>query len=350
MNSSNYLIKSRYKKRHRFGRFLLWVIILGIIAWGYLAISDVYGWSGSSAEKTLEIQSGSNISQVAKQLEKEGIISHSFLFRAVAKMTGSNGEVKMGSHILRSNMSYFAIVNEIKAISKEEGTKVTIPEGFESYKIADTLAEKGLANKDSFQKKISSGDYDFTFSKDIKRTTNRLEGYLFPATYVFKEGTTEDDIIKTMLNKFDEEFDQTMKDRAQVLGMTVDQVVTLASIIEREAKNSEEMPIISSIFHNRLKKNSPYPYLQSCATIQYLLKERKAVLSVEDTKIKSPYNTYTHKGLPPGPIANPGKPALMAALYPEDSDYNFFVLNKEGTHHIYSKTFAEHEKAVKENQ
>ena len=150
-----------------------------------------------------------------------------------------------------------------------------------------------------------------------------MEGYLYPATYVFHEGATVDEIINTFLKKFDEEFDQSMKDRVEQLNMTVDQVVTLASIIEREASCVEEMPIISSVFHNRLKKNSKYPYLQSCATIQYLLKERKPILTKEDTKIKSPYNTYLNKGLPPGPIANPGKAAIMAALYPKETDYNF---------------------------
>ena len=350
MNSSNYLIRASYKRKNRFGRTILWGIIIGLLLWCAYVLSDVYGWMGSSVEKSVEIPSGSNLTQISELLNKEDVISHPFLFQTIVKVTGGGQNFKMGSHSLRSNMSYFDMMHEMSAISQMEGTKVTIPEGFESYRVADALVEKGLVDKSSFLNKVDVGDFKYPFLDGIMRKTNRLEGYLFPATYTFKEGATEDEIIEMFLTKFNEEFDQSMKDRANEIGMTMDQVVTLASIIEREAKNSEEMPIISSIFHNRLKENSKYPYLQSCATIEYLLKERKAVLSIQDTKIKSPYNTYTYKGLPPGPIANPGRSALMAALYPQETDYYFFVLNKEGTNHIYSKTFAEHERAVIENQ
>ena len=142
-----------------------------------------------------------------------------------------------------------------------------------------------------------------------------------------------------MLAQFDKVYEK-YKGRAKEMNMTMDEAVTLASIIEREALGDEDRKLVSSVFHNRMD-SSNYPYLQSCATVQYVLKERKPVLSVEDTKIDSPYNTYINKGLPIGPIASPGEKSIEAALYPEETDYLFFVLGSDNKHH-FSKTYEEH--------
>ena len=142
-----------------------------------------------------------------------------------------------------------------------------------------------------------------------------------------------------MLMQFEKHY-APYAERAEEMGMTMDEVITLASVIEREAQGDYDRKLVSSVFHNRLK-STDYPYLQSCATVQYVLKERKAVLSVADTKIDSPYNTYINKGLPIGPIASPGEKSIEAALYPEESEYLFFVLGSDGKHH-FSKTYSEH--------
>ena len=166
---------------------------------------------------------------------------------------------------------------------------------------------------------------------------------MFPDTYQFTANMSAHDILQVMLNRFDEIYTDKYQARAAELGMTTDEVVTLASVIEREAASPDEARLVSSVFHNRLK-SSDYPYLQSCATVQYVLKERKPVLSVADTKIDSPYNTYQNKGLPVGPIASPGKSSLEAALYPADTDYLFFVVGKDGKT-VFSKTYEEHLRA-----
>jgi UPF0755 protein len=172
-----------------------------------------------------------------------------------------------------------------------------------------------------------------------------LEGFLFPETYEMKVGASESQIAERMLSQFDKVFKDSYYERAEELGMTINEVVTLASVIEREAQLDSERARISGVFHNRINKGWK---LQSCATVQYILGERKEVLSYDDIAIESPYNTYINAGLPPSPIASPGEKSIIAALYPEDTDFMFFVASGENDgSHIFSKTLKEHEKAVK---
>ena len=165
--------------------------------------------------------------------------------------------------------------------------------------IVDKLVQDGLIDKDRFMAALNNGTYDYVFIKDIPDRENKLEGYLFPDTYEVYKGASEEEIINKMLAKFDASYNDDLKKRAKELGMTTDEVINLASIIEREAKLDSERKTISAVFHNRLDKNIK---LQSCATVQYLLKERRDVLTYKDLEIKSPYNTYMFAGLPPGPI------------------------------------------------
>ena len=148
-----------------------------------------------------------------------------------------------------------------------------------------------------------------------------------------------------MLARFDEVYHQAYRERAKALSMTDHELITLASIIEREAMGDADRELVAGVFHNRLKSTT-YPYLESCATVQYILKERKPVLTVADTKIDSPYNTYRNPGLPSGPIASPGEAAIRAALYPAETDYLFFVLDSTGTHR-FASTYAEHQENMR---
>jgi UPF0755 protein len=179
----------------------------------------------------------------------------------------------------------------------------------------------------------------------------KLEGYLFPDTYIFDIKAGEKTIINRMLARFDEIFKPEYIEKAKNLGMSIDQVVILASIIEREAKESYERKTISGIFHNRLKSKDPnLKKLQSCATIQYILLNRDGIvkekITDEDTKIKHPYNTYQIEGLPPGPICAPGKDSIEAALSPEETDFYYFVAKGDGTHE-FSRTLKEHQAATR---
>ncbi|MPM88934.1 hypothetical protein SDC9_136038 [bioreactor metagenome] len=243
-------------------------------------------------------------------------------------------------------MDYLEIVSSLqKTATFQETVRVTIPEGKELREIIDILAQANVCSADELWDAVKTHTYDYDFLKDLPDRENRLEGYLFPDTYEFFTGSDADTVIKKFLNNFDSKWTDEFTQRAKELDMSIDQVVTLASIIEREAVGDSDRDVVSSVFHNRLNSKS-MTLLQSCATVQYVLKERKAVLTYDDIKIDSPYNTYIYPGLPIGPIASPGLASIKAALYPASTDYYYFVVSASGEH-IFSKTLAEHEAAIK---
>ncbi len=320
-------------------------LILAIVAVFYVGaiVNDFCGKIGGDAV-TVEITAGSGTQDIAMVLKEKGVISQPFWFRVASKIGGHDGSYQQGIFSLRKDAGYQAIFKGLKS-PQNELVRVTIPEGYELRQIADTLEELGLVDRKRFFQVVERGNFDYWFLKNLPKRENRLEGYLFPDTYFFLKGDSEENIINMMLRRFDEVFTETFKERVKELSMSVDEIITLASVIEREAMGDVDRDKVASVFHNRLK-NSQYPYLESCATIQYVLKERKAVLSTADTKIDSPYNTYQNPGLPIGPIASPGKAAIEAALYPSKTDYLFFVLDSTGVHR-FAKTFAEHQQNMR---
>ena len=237
-------------------------------------------------------------------------------------------------------MSYAEIL-ETFAVRKSqqaiETLNLTIPEGYEIRRVAELVEENGLVSADEFINEAENGVFDFEFLNGIARTENRLEGYLFPATYEFSTTDDAHAIINKMLQGFEDNI-LPIYNSAQT-DYTLDEAVILASIIEREAGTEDEMPIVSSVFNNRMYAGMK---LESCATVQYILKERKTVLSNEDTAIDSPYNTYMYSGLPVGPIASPGAAAMRAALSPADTQYMYFVADPNGGKNYFSTTYEEH--------
>lgn len=280
------------------------------------------------------VEEGFTVNRTAAELSEKDIIEFPFIFRVISRINGTDVKIKPGRIVIKSGMSYFDILN-LLTNPETTLTKVLIPEGLELKEIADKLTE--FVTKEEFYDAIRK-EYDYRFLKKVPEREYILEGYLFPATYEIKHGMTAEEIVDMMLKAFDEVFKDEYYSRAEALGMSVDEVVTLASIIERESNTGEERPKVAGVFYNRLNKNMR---LQSCATVQYILKERKAVLSTADTRIESPYNTYLHDGLPPGPIASPGEECIKAALYPENTDALYFVLGADGKH-IFSATYDEH--------
>ncbi len=285
------------------------------------------------------IPQGAGTVRVAKELKKNNLISSEYFYRVMSKICGIDGKYNSGKFNVDRSAGYQKIFKTLTQPGEDiNAVTVTIPEGYEIYKIADLLESKGLIDKDKFYYLINYGTFDYDFVKNIPQRDSRLEGYLFPDTYKFVPND-EYGTINEMLGRYEQVY-QKYASQIDESGMTMDEIITLASIIEREAQGDHDRKLVSSVFHNRLK-SSDYPYLQSCATVQYVLKERKPVLSVKDTQIDSPYNTYINKGLPIGPIASPGEKAIEAAINPEKSEYLFFVLGSDGKHH-FSKTFNEH--------
>ena len=286
------------------------------------------------------IPEGAGSRTVAEVLKKAGVIKQPLVYRIEAREFSG---YKIGPHVVNTNDSYEVIMEKLgQVVDYEQNIKVVIPEGYEIRHIADELEAKGLINRAVFMAELE-GEFDYPFIEYIERTENRLEGYLFPATYTIPIKLSEREIIEMMLDKFDSEFDESCYARAKELDMTPDEVITLASIIEREAQGDDDRGLVSSVFHNRLDSTN-MPLLQSCATVQYVLKERKPVLLDADTRIDSLYNTYKYEGLPIGPIASPGKSSIDAALHPQESPYYFFVVGKDGAH-VFSKTLEEHNAA-----
>jgi UPF0755 protein len=280
----------------------------------------------SATQKVVNIPSGTNAKEIVELLEKNEIIrKNNYTFRILTKLLKLEDQLKYGEYSLSPSMNMLQILD--KLVKGEVITyKITIPEGYTSTQIAELLDKKEVAEKEAFLKLV----------KDSEKTS---EGYLFPDTYEVPKKYGAEKMVKAMLSNFNQiDIENKFIDKAEEIGFSLDEIIILASIIEKEAKFNEEKNKVSSVFHNRLKIGMK---LQSCATIQYILEKPKERLDENDLKIDSPYNTYLYKGLPPGPICNPGLNSIIAALEPEEGDYLYFVLGENGRH-IFSKTYQEH--------
>jgi UPF0755 protein len=284
----------------------------------------------------VKVTPGMGMRELADTLATKGVIQSKpvFLFYAWYYNYGAR---------IRPNRYHLSVGTgerrALRLLSGEEPavTMVTIPEGYTMNQVAEALAEHGVCPADSFLAACA----DASLLREFAIFAPTAEGCLYPETYEFLTGSQPSEVVRRMLRQFRSVMSE-LKPQATV-NMTDDEYVVLASIVEREARVPEEYPRIAGVFMNRLRRHLP---LQSCATVEYVLPERKGRLSVEDTKLASLYNTYLHLGLPPGAICNPGRRALEAALYPERNDYLFFVARGDGTH-IFSRTLAEHAAAIR---
>ena len=323
--------------------FIAAVLLIGVSVYAGIVLSDSKGINLAS-DTEITVDSGDGSAAVAQKLYNKGIIKYPFIFRMQSKLGGYDGKYLPGNAVITDGMSYNDILKLMISTIRND-KKITIPEGFTIAQIKARLSEEGLINEAEFDKALNPDDYDYRFLKNLPERKNKLEGYLFPSTYFISEEMSEHEIIDMMLREFDTQFKAEYYDRAEQMNLTVDQVITMASIIQGETDSETERAKVAGVFYNRLNSDMN---LQSCATVQYILGERKAVLSVADTQINSPYNTYINSGFPIGPICNPETACIEAALYPEETDAFYFVQGSDGKH-IFSKTYEEHEKAMKEN-
>ena len=321
-------------------------ILLIFIALAGGALLELFNFAGTpgsaeTIEQSVTVPPGQGLKATADDLFERGIIRNAFKFNLYARIKGYDKNIKAGEYRLSPSYSPREIL-EIMVSGKVRLYKITIPEGFNLVQIAEMMPAAGLGTAKDFL--AAANDKALTRALNIPGES--FEGYLFPDTYHFPKGVSPDKIIQTMVRRFQEVFTSEWKGRTREMKMTVHEVVTLASIIEKETGAPSERPIISSVFHNRLKKNMR---LASDPTVIYGIKDFDGNLTRKDLTTKTPYNTYKIKGLPPGPIANPGARSIEAALYPVETEYLFFVSKRDGTHH-FSKTYQEHEKAVRKYQ
>ncbi len=299
----------------------------------------------------VSIPKGASTTKIAAILKENELIRNERAFKMLSKSLEADSKMKAGDYKFSKSLSSQAMIE--KLVSGEvfiETNTFTIPEGFNNKQIIDTLVSEGLIDRDVFMQELKEGNFDYRFMADVNRDYY-LEGFLFPDTYVIKKGATEHDIINIMLKRFDDIFTDEYYEKMKENKMDINEIITLASIIEKEAVVDRERPIVSSVFYNRLDIDMR---LQSCATVQYTMDEVKAVLSDEDIKVDTPYNTYIYSGLTPAPIASPGKKSIVAALYPDDTNFLYFCASNLGDGSQYfSETYNEHLAAIaksKENK
>jgi len=307
---------------------------------------------------SIDIPMGSGTASIANILREKGIIKYPFLFRLISRIGGYDSKYMSGVHVVRNNTDYDSLDGYIELMKIISGKPldttsitVTIPEGYTYKQTVDLLAEKGVIDREKFNEVAQNASFNYPFMEYLPENREpRFEGYLFPDTYSFDKKAGEEAVLEKLLDNFNKKFKPEYYDRARELNMTVDEIIILASIIEREAMLDSERATVAGVFYNRLNNSDPsLRRLQSCASIQYIYLNKegkiKEIITEEDTRIDDPYNTYQNEGLPPGPISCPGEASIRAALYPEDTDYLFFVAKGDGSH-IFSKTFREHVNAM----
>ncbi len=285
------------------------------------------------------IPRGATFRAAADSMASAGVIDFPLAFRVYARASGHDRQIQAGTYLLRRGTRWSDLVSAMNG-----GTgiinRVTIPEGYAIVQIAPVL-EHALGVS---QQAVDSAVRDSALRATLGDPAATLEGYLFPDTYVFAPGTTAREAVDEMVRRFEREWKPDYDAKAAALGHTKHEVVTMASIVEKEAKLPEERPVIAAVYYNRLRDGMP---LQADPTVQYSLGHHVDRVLYRDLAVDSPYNTYQHPGLPPGPIASPGGASLRAALQPANVPYLYFVAAKDG-HHEFRNTMAEHDAAVKE--
>lgn len=329
----------KFKKRHV-------ALVLGLLALT-LATSG-YVWfargiktpsSSNDSSKVFIVKKGEGVWDIAKNLKSENLIKSDKIFVLYLRSKSLTRRLQAGEYRITQNLSIIDVV-DILTRGKTVKRKIIIPEGWDNEKIASYLDEKGVADKEEFLAAVKNpkekyGEYWFV--KEMPEGAT-LEGYLYPDTYVISAKPTADEIIRKMLTNFDKKYTQELRSAAAEKDLTAYELVTFASIVEREVSKADDRKKVAGVFWNRYDIGMKF---ESDATIQYILRSNVKTFTYAETKTPSPYNTYLNKGLPKGPIANPGIDSIKAVLDPEDSDFLFFLSAKGVTY--FSKTLEEHE-------
>jgi UPF0755 protein len=331
-----FLIRSiRAKPIWVFTSILVLISFYILLQWMVIPIS----WPAKEDSVDVIIKEGDSMLKVVERLKEANLIRHGTGFLFLSKITQKDKHIHAGKYSFKKGLTLYSLLDELfngKVILKN----VTIPEGLTAKEIAGILQREIQMDSVAFVKMTENS----RIIQSLNLSAPNLEGYLFPETYKLTWGISPQKVVQIMVEQFQKTFNDSLLKRTQEINFSLNQVITLASLIEAEAKEQKERTVISAVFHNRLKRGL---LLQSCPTVTYGLPEISRTLTLEDLERDTPYNTYLHAGLPPGPICNPGRASIVAALYPADVDYLYFVSRGDGTH-VFSKTLAEHDKAKNE--
>ncbi|XOK59288.1 endolytic transglycosylase MltG [Paenibacillus elgii] len=323
---------------------------------GWYVTRSLQPMSAAETEQRISLPPGAGTGQLAGELESKGIIRSARVFTWYLKYKQEGGRFQAGEYAMKPGLSPDEIIEHLNRgdTVKEAGIRLTVPEGFTVRQIVEKLQQQEGVDPQQFMNLVQGyKGPEGSAAAQIPADTSlrsRLEGYLFPETYEWKKGTSPQEMIETMTQELDKKLGQLPQDWKQTLarrGLSVHQMLTLASLIEREVVVEDERALVSGVIHNRLKQGMP---LQIDATVQYLFDKPKERLFEKDLQIQSPYNTYLNKGLPPGPIASPSLASIKAAIYPADTKYLFYVTKKDGSKaHLFAETFEQHKKNIAES-
>ena len=338
------MIKANKKKR---GSSLKYIILFLVFFSGFIANNYYKQAIGpmdtNGSDINIEIPAGSSTDKIANILYDNELIMNKIIFKFHVLSLNANGKLKAGKFDLNTNMALDDVINSLTVSGKATNTvRFTIPEGYELNQIAEKLANENIVNKDRFlelTKDKANFQEKYEFLK-LLEDGQSLEGFLFPSTYEIYNDSGEEVVIEKMLSQFEKIYKSKIEAKMSELDLDLNEIVTLASMVEREAVVDKERSIMAGVLYNRLEIDMP---LQIDATVQYALGERKERLLFKDLEIESPYNTYLYKGLPPGPISSPGENSIIATVNPSDVDYFFYVLKGDNSgEHTFTKTFNEH--------
>ena len=347
--------KKKRRKKHR-GLFtlvmVLVVLLISICASAVIIVygRDMLGIDSNTTTVIVNIPQGADTAEIADILQKEGIIERPRFFVFFAGLGNKDANFRSGDHELRADMAYETLISELTSepLDDSEAVTLTFPEGTTLYDAAVLLEENNVCQAEEFLEHFNNdANYGYRYEEYLPSLQSdkfyRMEGYFFPDTYTFYQDMDLDLICQKILKNFDSHITDEYYDRMQALNLSLDETITLASMIQAEAGSVEQMKTISSVFWNRLNNPTEYPLLQSDPTKNYVEEVIKPHIDSYNTTIFEAYDTYTSSGLPPGAICNPGADAIEAALYPESTDYYYFYSNMDTKQTYFAKTLKEHE-------
>lgn len=340
-------------------------IIIVSAALAFFAIScanDMYAFVKNSEEVEIEVPEYASAADISEILAEDGVIKYPWLFRLYSKLKHVDRYIAenpdkyafvAGVHTVNGMMNYDELLISLRPSSTRSTIRLTIPEGYNVEDIIGLFTSNGIGTREGFIDAINNGEYNYDFIADIDMTGGRhyrLEGYLYPDTYDFYTDNSESYYINKLLGRFDEVYNRQLREYTEKSGFTVDQIVTIASIIEKEAYYASDFDKVSAVIHNRLAKPSDYPHLECDATTVYAWLvakgEKPAEIKAEQLNFDSPYNTYVANGLPPGAICNPSYQALTCAISPDSESSNYFFVTDTNRFMLYAETRAGHERNV----
>ncbi|EGK60115.1 aminodeoxychorismate lyase [Centipeda periodontii DSM 2778] len=325
------------QKKIVFGIPALAILFVMVVAFVIIPLAGSSSYTGERGVPVyFTVRPGMSVSEIGKELYERGIIDSEMNFWWTAKLNGFENKVKSGTFAMQTGMTPRDAL-EILVYGNTVTIRFTIPEGFSVRDIAQRLDDEGLVKADAFIS-LAKTYRPYPYVEEHENVRYAVEGFLFPDTYEINGEFDAARIMQMMAENFDRRLTKEMRDRAREMDLSIYELVTLASLVEKEAYHEEDRPIIAQIFLKRLRLGMP---LQADPTVQYLLDAPKEDLLYRDTEIESPYNTYQNVGLPPGPIASPGTASLMAVLHPADTNYLYFVADRNGNNY-YATNYADH--------